>query len=212
MRQAAEVSIRLALSHTSGMTDAFEAIGCASVLIDCLGKVRRISPLAERHIGSTLQLAQGQLSASHKESDHALQRLIADLLRPPQINRRPQVLAIIERPDHRPLIAYGMPVTRSAQDVFQYGKALLILVDPDEHLNPSALILRQGFKLTQTETRLAIALAQGCTLDDYAGKHRVSIGTVRFQLKSVMAKTSTHRQAELVSFLGQLSQALPVKR
>ncbi|MEJ2123293.1 MAG: helix-turn-helix transcriptional regulator, partial [Alphaproteobacteria bacterium] len=71
------------------------------------------------------------------------------------------------------------------------------------------LILQRSFNLTQAETRLALAMAQGRTVSDYADTQNVTIGTARVQLKSVMRKTGTHRQAELVSFLVKLSRGLP---
>jgi hypothetical protein len=42
-------------------------------------------------------------------------------------------------------------------------------------------------------------------LKDIAEKHGISIGTARAQLKSVMAKSETHRQSELVSLMMRLS-------
>ena len=209
MSQAGQVAIRLAQVHSEGMLSAIENVGCAAVLIDFLGKVQRFNKPAERYIGSLLQITGGQLTAPHKESDDALQRLIARLLQPSQIERTPELMAVLARPGRYPVLVYGMPIVRKARDIFQFSKAILVLVDPDKHLTPPELALQRGFNLTQAEIRLALAMAQGITVSEYADAHNVTIGTARVQLKSVMKKTGTHRQAEFVSLLARLSRGLP---
>jgi len=54
------------------------------------------------------------------------------------------------------------------------------------------------FSLTPAEARLAAALASGLSLADFAASRDISIGTARIQLKQVLAKTASGRQAELV--------------
>ena len=54
------------------------------------------------------------------------------------------------------------------------------------------------FSLTPAEARLAGALATGETLANFADRRGISIGTARIQLKQVLSKTSSGRQAELV--------------
>jgi hypothetical protein len=54
-----------------------------------------------------------------------------------------------------------MPIAGSANNVFQAAKAILVLVDPETQREPSELILRQAYALTQKEARVAISLAAG---------------------------------------------------
>ena len=54
------------------------------------------------------------------------------------------------------------------------------------------------FSLTPAEARLAGAIASGETLADFAERRGISVGTARIQLKQVLAKTGSSRQAELV--------------
>jgi DNA-binding CsgD family transcriptional regulator len=60
---------------------------------------------------------------------------------------------------------------------------------------------RTRFALTPVELRLCRALADGLSLQEYAGKHQVSIQTARSQLKSIFAKTGTHRQSRLLRLI-----------
>ena len=59
-------------------------------------------------------------------------------------------------------------------------------------------LIGRVFGLTQSESALALGLASGKTLSDYAVERRISLNTAKSQLASVFAKTNTARQAELV--------------
>lgn len=61
-----------------------------------------------------------------------------------------------------------------------------------------------SFDLTPAEARVAIALARGASVVDVATELAVSPHTIRAQVKAVLAKTGTSRQAELVSLLAAL--------
>jgi DNA-binding CsgD family transcriptional regulator len=76
--------------------------------------------------------------------------------------------------------------------------ALLLIHDPDRTVPLPAERLCRVFGLTPAEARLAAALAGGSTLGQYADRARIKIGTARWYLKQVLAKTGAHRQSELV--------------
>lgn len=83
-------------------------------------------------------------------------------------------------------------------DPAQGGKVLVTVSSPDsaEPVPPSALSALFG--LTDAEARLTSALVGGATVEDYAARRGVTLGTARYQLKHVLAKTGAGRQAELV--------------
>ena len=51
--------------------------------------------------------------------------------------------------------------------------------------------------MTEAQARIAIFLAEGGTVNEYAEAMGVSTGTVRTHLKAIFAKTGVRRQAEL---------------
>jgi DNA-binding CsgD family transcriptional regulator len=65
--------------------------------------------------------------------------------------------------------------------------------------DPAFLASLYGF--TKAEIRLVLALLRGEDLIQIATRNLVSLATVRSQLKSVFAKTNTHRQAEVIQLL-----------
>ena len=65
----------------------------------------------------------------------------------------------------------------------------------------------QWFALTPAEARLAVALAAGKSLQDYAAERAVSLNAVRFLLKGIFRKTGVSSQAQLVATLARLPAA-----
>ena len=62
--------------------------------------------------------------------------------------------------------------------------------------NPEGL--RLAFRLSPGEARIATALAEGLVLREIAQRHGVTYETVRTQLRRLMDKTGSRRQADLV--------------
>lgn len=89
----------------------------------------------------------------------------------------------------------------AAGKLHSQGRALLMLRDPNSDSSLAPELLRQLFGLSPAESRLAAALCVGSTLDDYAARAGVAIGTARYQLKQVMAKTQVSKQSQLVQRL-----------
>lgn len=87
--------------------------------------------------------------------------------------------------------------------------ALIMAYTPAARVRLDAAFVASCFDLTPAESRVAVALAQGLSKDDIARAHHVSAETVRTQIKAVMAKTGTVRQADLVSMLATMPVSRP---
>jgi DNA-binding CsgD family transcriptional regulator len=64
------------------------------------------------------------------------------------------------------------------------------------------------FGLTKAEARLTLAIANGMTAAEYSAKHGISINTAYSQIKDILAKTGTRRQAELIKLVLEHSPSL----
>lgn len=100
-------------------------------------------------------------------------------------------------------------VTRqSAQQLggVRLGASLIVTLGSSPGETPVVEIDRvaQWFGLTPAEARLAVALAAGDTLQDYAALRAVSLNAVRFLLKGIFRKTGANSQAQLVALLARL--------
>jgi DNA-binding CsgD family transcriptional regulator len=74
----------------------------------------------------------------------------------------------------------------------------LTLTSPIRAADISTNALLQLFGLTPTEACLLAALATGSSLEQYAQRRGVSVGTARVQVKSCLKKTGAQRQSDLV--------------
>jgi DNA-binding CsgD family transcriptional regulator len=78
---------------------------------------------------------------------------------------------------------------------------VMFVMDPDKPNGRDPNVIARIFHPTRREAALATLLARGIDLADAALQLGISVGTARGYLKQVLAKTYTHRQAELVALL-----------
>jgi len=84
---------------------------------------------------------------------------------------------------------------------------LIYLTMPDAQRHATVAQLMQIFGLTQAEARLAHALVQGSSVDEYAQAQGLAMPTVRSQVRAVLDKTRTARQQDLVRLLSAIPSA-----
>ncbi len=100
----------------------------------------------------------------------------------------------------------ALVVGPAPKDAPDYALASVARRDRPTHL--CAEQLRELFDLTPTESRLAVMIASGCSPETAAERCSVSVGTVRWHLKRVFAKTCSAGQTELVAQLQALAYAI----
>lgn len=98
---------------------------------------------------------------------------------------------------------FAAPRQQAAGSPFAAPLALLLVGVPDQAAVPPATRLRQVYGLTASEAAVAQRLLQGCDIHAVARLANISVTTARTHLRSLLAKTETHRQSELMSVLLQ---------
>ena len=78
------------------------------------------------------------------------------------------------------------------------GHALLICNQIDQPPELDLALLKEFYGLTQAEGEVASFLHKGRSVKDIAEARKVSLETVRSHIKSLLQKTETGRQAQLV--------------
>jgi DNA-binding CsgD family transcriptional regulator len=84
---------------------------------------------------------------------------------------------------------------------------ILLVTDPERPVHFPDGVLRSLYGLTAAQTEVANGILTGYTLTEIAAIRHVSVGTVRQQMKNILAKTGTSRQSDLVRLLMALSQS-----
>lgn len=105
----------------------------------------------------------------------------------------------LPRFDDAPLIVSAAPLTGPIAGDGE--PAALVILREARPARPDPGLLRAAFGLTRGESAVAGALCGGLSLPEVAAELGVGVSTVRSHLKSVMMKTHTRRQAELVALL-----------
>ena len=98
-----------------------------------------------------------------------------------------------------------VPIRRNAHDVFGRASAIVVLSEVKDR-EPDGTLVQSLFDLTPAELAVARGIAAGQTVAGIAASHGRSVHTVRGQLKSIMGKTGSSRQAELVLLMHQLGR------
>jgi DNA-binding CsgD family transcriptional regulator len=88
------------------------------------------------------------------------------------------------------------------------GFAVVFARDPARATVGTEQSLQTLFGLTPAKARLAAALADGQSLEQFAEARRLSLHTVRTLLKRVMRKTASNRQGELIALVLRSSATL----
>lgn len=197
----AEKIWEISLDPTLAVLDQFN-FGAA--LLDHRGCLTRCNEHADALFGSGLVVRHGRIHAADRESDARLQRMIGAGVASALDGAFPVEPEVIARDGSFWLLAEVVPMTSFVRDLFNGGDFLLCFTDLVGERPPSARLLGQAFQLTAAEARLASSLTAGDGID--AASARLAIGreTARTQLRAILAKTGTHRQAELTALLSRL--------
>ncbi len=88
--------------------------------------------------------------------------------------------------------------------------ALVTLIYPArDSTTVDTVMLRQAYRLSVAEARLAAQLVAGLTPKGAAGTSGVAISTIRTQLRSLFAKTGCSRQSEVVKLALRMAGRQP---
>jgi DNA-binding CsgD family transcriptional regulator len=87
---------------------------------------------------------------------------------------------------------------------FNFDPRVLIVARGSRGSTRRAAVLQAAYALTPAEIRIAQLLAEGQSAELIAARRGVAVGTVRAQIKTIMAKVGVRRQVELVVRLTEL--------
>ncbi|HTO51760.1 MAG TPA: hypothetical protein VMR50_00120 [Myxococcota bacterium] len=175
--------------------------------LDGAGRIASLNPAAERIFDARdgLTLQGSRLRSSSPNIQRELERAIGRACARAGAAREGSLLHV-QRPSlRRPYLVLIAPLPSEPESLAILGgrevAAFAVFSDPELDASPTEDRLRALFGLTPALGRLAAALVAGKTLSEHAALVGTTEGTVRQQLKELMARTRTRRQAELVAVL-----------
>lgn len=209
VRAAVRTHIALEGNGVALLKGAMEALAIPAFVCDRLGLVRELTPTAETVInrGRGLQLKLGRLHAC--QSDDA--RRLSDAIDAAAIGyakpMSPPLRTVIVRSsehDTSPLVLDVVALPARAYEFSFAPRVLVIVRNNTDSTERKAAILQAAYALTPAETDIALQLCAGKTAATIATNRNVTVGTVRLQIKTILAKVGINRQIELVARLNQL--------
>lgn len=196
--RSALIAARLAFDRTNSSVEALEQLGYAAASISASGRVFASN--------AGFRAADGGWSISGDEQvvieDEHIQAMLDHALS--LIGTTGGVRSIALPGEGRKLSAvmHLLPIRGDAHDLFNRASALVVITRSSGGNHPA--IIQSLFDLTPAEAVVAGRLGQGDTAEEIAQTTGRSILTVRTQIKSVLSKTGTRRQSELVQLLLRL--------
>ncbi|HTV32135.1 MAG TPA: helix-turn-helix transcriptional regulator [Methylocella sp.] len=190
--------------RTAATTAALNAMRLAAIAIDGYGCIADVNAAAEEVFDHNIKIKDGRLFVSDPESRASLKEAIDQMVSLPQQTPVTLEPIVIPRKDKHPVIVRILPFEIPARPPAREIRAILTLNALGPRPGPPPATLARTFKLTPSEAKLASIIARGAPPDIAARELKISRETARNQLKSVFAKTDTHRQSELVALLLQV--------
>ena len=185
------------------LRDALQRLPVGVIIVDPSSRVRFVSEAAERIVAARdgLSLIEGVLVAAAPDRDAQLQRILQLALRAARAGD-PQTEDTVVLPRPSGARPYEVVVTSLRADRLaiwpEEPSAMVLLHDPAATGTLPWELVQRLYGLSPAEAKLSVALAGGWAIKDYAEHTSISVETARSQLKAAMAKTRTHRQAELI--------------
>jgi len=191
---AAEQTCSIILDH----------LGLPVLLVDCDASVRYANAAARAFIdGNGLIKAVNEVLSTHHGPDgQRLKNAIADTC----ANGAGRVVVLGSAGSAQPIVVLVLPFHDDGP--VERSRALVLLRSGKGMSEILVNSLRQFFRLSPAEASIAVALGTGIDLNELAHQRGVKLNTLRSQVASIMAKTGTRRQAQLVALVARIDSVL----
>lgn len=208
LARAFEVSRRLGETRQLGesVSSLLSRVAQAFFLLDATCRIRFANASAEAMVAANdgLRVEAGMLATARADTTRQLGALIGKAAQ--ESAEVGSAMLLPRRSGRRPYSLIVSPLRMTTTSFFASGPCVAVCVtDPDSETPLSLLRLRELFGLTPAETRVAGEILLGHDRKAIAKTLGLSTNTVRVHTTSLLAKTQTKRQPELVRLMMQLS-------
>jgi DNA-binding CsgD family transcriptional regulator len=186
--------------------EALELLNLGVAIISGSGQLLLANQVAERilHRRDGLEVTPLGALGTVRRSTPGLRDLIEQVLETPASGAGTPVavLPVQRSSGKRPLTVVIRPAKGTARASGQGNAALLVFIlDPETPLEGAGSELRELYGLTAAETRLAILLMEGLSLEECCAELGVRRSTVCTHLQRLFKKTGVQNQTQLVALL-----------
>lgn len=203
LARSALMAARLQLERAKIASETLASIGLPALVFDRQGKVLAANHLIETMDDHLRWRAQDRMSLKDAGADalfrQAVETLHLESASPPRS-------FAVRSPDAKAAaVAHVIPIRRSVRDIFAQCAGVLVLTPATLPQAPSVELIQSLFDLSPAEARVARSMVAGQTVEEIATSGQVSVSTVRTQVRGVLEKTGSRRQADAIALLGGIS-------
>jgi len=184
-------------------TAALNFVRVPAVMLDEEGVVTEANAAAETIFCEDIKIKEQRIFVRDVVARGLLKEAFDSLRKAPRLNPLIDPI-IVQRHDKLPIILRIWPCYVGAGKDVDGARFVVTLNALGPRPGPPAPVLAKTFGLTPSEAKLACIIARGVPPNIAAQELKISKETARNQLKSIFAKTDTHRQSELVALLLQV--------
>lgn len=186
---------------------ALDHFPCGLVLMNALGRPVLVNRSARRifdqHDGFTL--AKDGLSAATHATTQSLRKLVHAAIEGDIKAGTPPCgagISVVRPSQRRPyeVLVLSLPGGERLREA-PAAAAAVFISDPEDEVLTDLDALRALYGFTVAEARMAAALVRGRSVEAAAEEFGVSVHTARTQVKSILSKTQTNRQTDLLRLL-----------
>jgi len=208
VRAAVRTQLALENHGPALLTGCMEVLSIPLFICDGSSRVQAMTQSAEELVRGAqgLQLKAGKLQTSELKSTAELTGAIG-IAASSRRSDIPADISVVVRSAKNSASRLVLDVVAlpSLQYGFNFAPRVMVKVRQgrkSEHEH--AAMLQAAYDLTVAETEVALQLSNGKPAEAIAMSRGVAIGTVRAQIKTLLAKVGTNRQVELVALLNQI--------
>ncbi|MES2130191.1 MAG: helix-turn-helix transcriptional regulator [Pseudomonadota bacterium] len=156
---------------------------------------------------NALLLQRDRLTALRKELDDKLAVAMETIWREEASGKVP--LRTIVRLDHpgQPVVLFSITPYQPSATMYVFGAKLQVLLmvhEPTAEPEADVQLWEAAFNLTPAQSRVALELYRGRTIEEAAAVLHVAVSTVKSHMKELYRKTSTEQRAQLLLALFKL--------
>ncbi len=194
----------LARSAALGLA-ALHALPQGLIVVDADGRLQYSNPAADGLLAGSgvLCVHHGRLQCSSGAAHAQLQRHIERACTSREASSA-GVQSLSGKHMRLTVAVLPLKASHAAAAHWQRPMALVVLADPGAPGGLDPRLIGEMLGLSPTETRLALLLAAGKTVKDFAAAEGMSWHTARSHTKNLLRKTGCRRQLELVALLQSL--------
>jgi DNA-binding CsgD family transcriptional regulator/PAS domain-containing protein len=206
LQRAVQINIRLAraeLKHHASIA-TLDHLEEGILFVDLNARIMFANKAAETFFATRdLRLHKGRLHASSAAETARLHAAIAKCAGTGIAHRRSHFVSLTREAvrSRLSLLIAPLPMEIPLSPSAPQPMAVIFVNDPDKANTPTAVQLREKFKMTPAEASFAVEILEGDGIQAAADRLSISRATARTHLARIFDKTGTRRQAELVRVL-----------